>query len=123
LESRQDLRHQKTLNGVFLSIEIRAEIESAIRRVDIRGGRDRSERILVFEIVEIPRVIGTIRDRDHRMTLEERGRFAPSRYRAFHRSECHRRHGCRVIRFILDRLQKSTGPFGGMGRSEWFLES
>lgn len=117
-QARKRLRDQEALDRILLSIEIRAEIEAAVRRIHV-GPRHR-KRVLILQTVEIPRAVGPIGDIHLGIALEKRLGLAPARNRAFRRFERHRGHRNRGVAVrgnaVLNRFQKSTGSFSGMRR-------
>ena len=118
-ETRERLGNQEPLHRVFLAIEVRTEIKSAVSRVDIGlanvFGCVDLKGILVGDTVEIPRVIGPIGDADIGIGLQEGLGFAPAGNGSFRGFERHGDHGNLATDPILNGLQESTGAFGGMG--------
>ena len=119
-EARECLGNQESLHRVFLAIEVRAEVKSAVSRIHIGlanvfRGMDHKG-ILIGDTVEISRVIGAIRNADIGIRLQEGLGFAPAGDGALRGFECHGDHGDLATDAILNGLQESTGAFGGMGR-------
>ncbi len=100
-ETGQSFGDQEALDRVFLTVEVGTEVEPAIGRIHVgfatceMGLCCRSEGILVCQVVQIPRIVGTVCDMDLGVTLEKGLGLTPTGHGAFGRLQCHGDHGNR----------------------------
>jgi hypothetical protein len=91
-ETCQRFRNQETLNHILLSVEIGAEIESTICRVEIRRAGGDGEGILIGQMIEIAGGVRAVGDRNGGMFVQKGGGLSPSRDCTFSAAERHGRH-------------------------------
>ncbi len=122
LESSEGLCGEEALDGVLLTVVIRAEVEPPVGRVEIGAATEvivcgEDERALVREMVEIAGGVRAVGDSDRGMTNQELLGLAPAGDGALRGAEGHRnRSGARGA--VLDGLQEAAGAFGRMRRTE-----
>ena len=71
-QARKRLCNQEALDRILLSIEIRTEIESAVRRIHVGSRTGHGKHVLVLQTVEIPCTISAIGDFHLGIALEKR---------------------------------------------------
>ena len=108
------------MDGGLLTIEVGAEIEATVGRVDVGGSEvglgGRGEGGLIGEAVEITGAVGAVGDVNGGIGLDEGLGLTPTGNCALGGLEGHGDHGNGATP-VLDGLEEAAGSLGRMGRS------